>query len=211
MDTQAILDFFFAPYYEYEAVDIILEAWGVIFGLLSVWYAKKENILVYPTGLISTAIFVYLLYHWGLYGDMGINAYYFSMSIYGWYNWSRPSENASILPISWASKKEHLWAGAILLASFGALYYVLTNFTDSTVPLIDSITTAIFFVGMWFMAKKKIENWLYWIVGDAISIPLYFYKGLTLSSFQYIIFLIIAIQGYFAWKNSLNTKTPVHV
>lgn len=204
METQAIFDFLFEPYYEYRTIDIILEAIGVIFGLASVWYAKQENILVYPTGLISTAIFVYLLFHWGLYGDMGINAYYFGMSIYGWYNWSRPAENAKVLPISWASTKEHLWGGGILLVSAAALYYLLDNYTDSTVPLIDSITTAIFFVGMWFMANKKIENWLYWIIGDLISVPLYFYKGLTLSSFQYVIFLILAVQGYLAWKNSLN-------
>ncbi|MFK7922774.1 MAG: nicotinamide riboside transporter PnuC [Bacteroidia bacterium] len=204
MDTQVIFDFLFEPYYEYRTIDIVLEAIGVIFGLASVWYAKQENILVYPTGLISTAIFVYLLFHWGLYGDMGINAYYFAMSIYGWYNWSRPAENARVLPISWASRKEHLWGGGILLISAAALYYLLDNYTDSTVPLIDGITTAIFFVGMWFMANKKIENWIYWIIGDLISIPLYFYKGLTLSSFQYIIFLILAVQGYLAWRNSLN-------
>ncbi|MEL7531630.1 MAG: nicotinamide riboside transporter PnuC [Bacteroidota bacterium] len=203
---QAILDFFFEPYYSYQTVDIVLEAIAVAFGLMSVWFAKQENIWVYPTGIISTAIFVYLLYFWGLYGDMGINAYYFSMSIYGWFMWSRPTEDAKVLPISWASRKEHLWGGGILLLSAGVLYYVLLNFTDSTVPLIDSITTAIFFVGMWFMANKKIENWIYWIIGDVISIPLYFYKGLTLSSFQYIVFLILAIQGYLAWKNSLNAK-----
>jgi len=206
METQAILDFLFQPYYEYQTIDIILEAFAVIFGLASVWFAMRENILVYPTGIISTAIFVYLLYFWGLYGDMGINAYYFSMSIYGWYNWSRPSENAQVLPISWASTKEHIIGGIILIVSAASLYFVLSNYTDSTVPLIDSITTAIFFVGMWFMANKKIENWLYWIVGDAISIPLYYHKGLTLSSFQYIVFLILAILGYLAWKNSLNAN-----
>ncbi|MEM6344530.1 MAG: nicotinamide riboside transporter PnuC [Bacteroidota bacterium] len=204
MDTQAIIDFFFEPYYAYQTVDIVLEAIAVIFGLASVFFAAQENIWVYPTGLISTAIYVYLLYFWGLYGDMGINAYYFSMSVYGWYNWTRPAENAKVLPVSWANKREQLIGIGILLLSTGVLYYVLTHFTDSTVPLIDSFTTAIFFVAMWFMANKKIENWIYWIIGDAISIPLYFHKGLTLSSFQYIVFLILAILGYLAWKNSLN-------
>ncbi len=204
MDTQAILDFLFEPYYSYQTIDIVLEVLAVLFGLASVWFSKEENILVYPTGIISTAIYVYLLYFGGLYGDMSINAYYFSMSIYGWYNWTRPTQNAKVLPISWATIKEQLVGIGILLLSFGAVYYVLANFTDSTVPLVDSFTTAVFFVGMWFMANKKIENWIYWIIGNAISIPLYFHKGYTLTSFQYIVFLILAILGYLAWRNSLN-------
>lgn len=201
-----LLDFLFAPYAGYATQDIVLEVLGVIFGLLSVWYAKRENIWVFPTGIISTGIYVYLLFYAGLYGDMGINAYYFAMSIYGWYIWSRPTGQRAVPPVSRASRQENRIGLLILLAAFGLVYLILLNFTDSTVPLIDAFTTAIFFVGMWFMARKQIENWIYWIIGDFISIPLYHYKGLTLTSIQYIVFLGLAISGYLSWRKSLQRE-----
>ncbi len=206
-----VLRYLVEPYQSYAAVDIILEIIAVIFGLLSVFFSKQENILVYPTGIISTAIYVYLLYHAGLYGDMSINAYYFAMSIYGWYYWLHPKAGGDVPPISRASLKENLIGIGILLVSAGLLYYVLANHTDSDVPVIDSITTAIFFVGMWFMARKNIENWIYWIVGDLISVPLYIYKGLGLTSFQYVIFLGLAVAGYVSWRRKLKEPAFGHM
>lgn len=196
-------DYLIDPYRTYQTIDIILEALGVLFGLASVWYSKQENILVYPTGIISTGIFVYLLYQAGLFGDMSINAYYFSMSIYGWYNWSKPHKDTKVLPITRASRKENLIGLGILFASFIAVAYILKFHTSSTVPFIDAFTTSIFFVGMWFMANKKLENWIYWIIGDLISIPLYQYKGLGLTSIQFLIFTGLAIWGYFSWKRKI--------
>lgn len=203
---QPIFDFFFGQYYEYRTLFIILEIIAVIFGFLSVWYSKQENILVYPTGIISTLIFVYLLWQWKLLGDMMINAYYFSMSIYGWFVWTRKVDAIHFTPVTTMSKKEHIYAALIFFATLLFVYMVYVYFdrwTDWTAYL-DTFTTAIFFVGMWLMARKKIENWIYWIIGDLISVPLYFYKGLTLTSLQYFLFTIIAIFGYFAWKKSLN-------
>ncbi|MEO0894922.1 MAG: nicotinamide riboside transporter PnuC [Bacteroidota bacterium] len=188
-----------APYAETPTHLIILEVIAVVFGIASVLFSRAENILVYPTGIISTSIYVYLLYYYGLYGDMGINAYYFSMSIYGWYRWSTPTKEKSPLKISWAGRKGNLTGLAVLIVSTPVIIYFLDNFTDSTVPYIDGFTTAIFFVGMWFMALKNIENWVYWIIGDLISIPLYHYKGLTLSSIQYVVFLVLAIMGLIEW------------
>lgn len=201
-----ILDYILAPYEEYSRLDIALEVIGVFFGLLSVYFSKQENILVYPTGIISTGIFVYILFHAGLFGDMSINAYYFGMSIYGWYYWLHPKEDGTAPPITRASQRENLIGIGILLAAFGLVYFVLLNYTSSNVPLIDSITTAIFFVGMWFMARKNIENWIYWIIGDLISIPLYLYKGLGLTSFQYVVFTGLAIAGYVSWRKKLLQK-----
>ena len=160
MTFEALWAYVLDPYQEYSALDITLEVLGVFFGLLSVYFSKKENILVYPTGIISTAIYVYLLFYAGLFGDMAINAYYFSMSIYGWYFWLHPDEEGKTPPIKKAGTKDNLIGLGILLLSFAVVYYVLLNFTPSTVPLIDSFTTAIFFVGMWFMARKYIENWI---------------------------------------------------
>lgn len=203
---QPIFDFFFAQYYEYRTLFIVLEIIAVIFGFLSVWYSKQENILVYPTGIISTLIFVYLLWQWGLLGDMMINAYYFSMSIYGWYVWTRKIDAVHFTPVTRMTKREHVYAALLFLGTLLFVYIVYELFdkwTDWT-AYVDTFTTAIFFVGMWLMARKKIENWIYWIIGDIISVPLYFYKGLTLTSFQYFLFTIIAVFGYLAWKKSLH-------
>ena len=181
----------------------ILEALGVVFGLLSVWFAKRESILVFPTGIISVLIYVYLCFTTRLYADMAINAYYFVMSVYGWYYWSRKDVSDHQTPITRNSRKEWFWTITILIVSFIILSQLLLYFTDSDVPVIDALTTAIFFVGMQLMAKKKIENWLAWIIGDFISIPLYYYKGLVLTSFQFFVFFIIAILGYLTWKKNL--------
>ena len=154
---------FFAQYRGVETHLVVLEIIGVLFGFLSVWYAKKGNIWVYPTGIISTVLFVYLLWHYVLWGDMLINAYYTAMSIYGWVLWAKNAQD-------------------------------------------NVITTAIFLVGMWLMAKRKIENWLFWILGDLISVPLYFKKGMLFTSFQYLLFTIIAIMGYIEWKKHLRNE-----
>jgi nicotinamide mononucleotide transporter len=182
----------------------ILEALGVIFGLLSVWFAKRESILVFPTGIISVLIYVYLCFITRLYADMSINAYYFFMSVYGWYYWSRKDQADHQTSITNNTRREWIWTISILILSFILLSQVLIHFTDSDVPIIDALTTAIFFVGMQLMAKKKIENWIAWIIGDFISIPLYYYKGLVLTSFQFFVFLIIAVLGYRSWKKTLE-------
>jgi|TARA_B100001093_G_scaffold49996_1_gene42532 nicotinamide mononucleotide transporter len=200
-----IFDLLFEQYSQYQTKDIVLEIIAVVFGLLSVWYSKNNNILVFPTGMISTAIFIYLLYKWVLLGDMMINAYYFVMSIYGWFIWTR-KENNTVTPISRVTNNEKKIATIIFLSSLVFIYLIYVYFDKwgTVTSYIDNITTAIFFVGMWLMAKRKIENWIFWIIADIISVPLYFYKGLTFSSLQYLIFTFIAIAGYYSWKKILN-------
>ncbi|HET8885020.1 MAG TPA: nicotinamide riboside transporter PnuC [Salinimicrobium sp.] len=208
---QPIFDFFFQQYENYALLFIILESIAVVFGFLSVWFSKQENIWVYPTGIISTAIFVYLLWKWELFGDMMINFYYTSMSIYGWYIWSRKDNKNQVIQVTKTTVKENIQSVFIFLFTmfFTWLVYNYYEKWDSWTAYVDTITTGIFFVGMWLMAKKKLENWIYWIVGDIISVPLYFYKGLTLTSLQYLIFTIIAIYGYRAWKRSLNNSHQI--
>ncbi|CAM1339190.1 nicotinamide riboside transporter PnuC [Tenacibaculum aestuarii] len=203
-----LFDFLFGQYAEYNPIDIWLEIIAVIFGFLSVWYSKQNKIWVFPTGMVSTAIFVYLLLKWGLLGDMMINGYYFSMSVYGWYIWTRKVDASHVTPISRTTPKEKKISIAIFLATLLFVYVVYTSFDKWTnwTAYVDTVTTAIFFVGMWLMAKRKIENWIYWIIGDIISVPLYFYKGFTFTSFQYLIFTFIAIAGYLAWKKRLNNN-----
>ena len=197
-------DILFKQYDGYSQFDIALESFATVFGLLSVWFSMRENILVFPTGIINTSIYVYILFYAGLYGDMSINAYYFAMSIYGWYKWSQKTDNTHYIPIRNSTNREKIYSLALLISSFAIVYFILENYTSSTVPCIDAFTTSIFFVGMWLMAKKVIDNWIYWIIGNIITIPLYIYKGLTITSFQYLIFTILAIAGYFAWKKQLN-------
>lgn len=208
---QQIIDFLFSQYAAYETLDIILELLAAVFTIASVWYSKKNNILVFPTGMVCTAIFVYLLLKWGLLGDMMINGYYFMMSIYGWYVWTRKDATSQETPITRTSSKEHVLSVFIFLASAFFVYFIYIAFDkiESWVSYIDMLTTGIFFVGMWLMAKRKIENWIYWIVGNIITVPLYFYKGLTFSSILYFALTIIAIYGYLAWKKHLNNNPAI--
>ena len=206
-----LFELLFGQYSAYQSIDIALEVTAVVFGFLSVWYAKKNHIWVFPTGLISTSIFVYLLWKWALLGDMMINAYYFVMSIYGWYVWTRKT-NDQATPISQTNAKEKRTSVLIFIITLVFVYVVYQSAGKWTTwtAYVDTVTTAIFFVGMWLMARRKIENWIFWIVGDIISVPLYFYKGLTFTSLQYLIFTIIAIYGFLAWKHVLtNSKATV--
>ena len=206
-----IFDFLFSQYSGYETLDIVLELIAAVFTLASVWFSKKNNILVFPTGMICTAIFVYLLLKWGLLGDMMINAYYFIMSVYGWYIWTRKVDATHVTPISRTTVAERKTAVFIFIATFVFVWVVYTVFDkfDHWTAYVDTLTTAIFFVGMWLMAKRKIENWLYWIVGDIISVPLYFYKGLTFSSILYFVLTIIAVFGYIEWKKHLHSEKAI--
>jgi len=201
-----IFDWLFQQYENTSSLFITLELIGVFFGFLSVWFSKQDNILVFPTGIISTAIFVYILVINDLLGDMMINAYYFAMSVYGWLIWTRKVDNNHFIPIRRMTKKEFKQAIFLFIASmiFVVFIYQFSSKWGEWYVYIDVVTTGIFFVGMWLMAKKKVENWIFWIIGDIISIPLYIFKGLLFTSFQYFIFTIIAYYGYQAWKKQVD-------
>lgn len=203
-----MLDLLFVQYKGYSFFFITLEITAVVFGIISVLFARKNNILVYPTGLISTLIFIYILYNFKLYGEFIINIYYSAMSIIGWYLWSRRNNGQEEFPISIMNSKDYKISGLIFTATLlfiALVYHFFDKFTDLT-AYVDAFTTALFFVGMWLMAKRKIENWIVWIIADIISVPLYFSKGLTVSSFQFIVFTIIAVLGYIEWKIYLQKK-----
>ena len=201
-----IFDFLFSQYFSYSPSFIYLELFAVIMNITSVVYAKQNNILVYPTGLIGTGIFVYILLNFSLLGDTIINAYFFSMSIYGWYFWSRKKDEVFINQVSTINRNEIKYLFILAISSLIFIYFVYDYFDkwNNWTAYVDNITTAIFFVAMWLMARRKIESWIFWIIGDLITVPLYFYKGLTISSIQYIIFLILAVLGYISWKKILD-------
>ena len=201
------LDQLFYQYSQYSNTDISLEIVAVFFGFLSVWFSKNNNILVFPTGLINTSIFVYLLFKWSLLGDMLINAYYFIMSIYGWYFWLKGTNN-TVSPISKVSNTDIRIVVLLFISSsiFVSLVYTFFDKWETIVSYIDILTTAIFFAAMWLMAKRKVESWIFWIVGNIISVPLYLHKGLAFTSIQYFIFTVIAIAGYIKWKELYNKQ-----
>ena len=201
-----IFDFLFSQYSSYSPSFIYLELFAVIMNITSVVYAKRNNILVYPTGLIGTGIFVFILLNFSLLGDTIINAYFFSMSIYGWYFWSRKKDEVFINQVSTINRNEIKYLLILAISSLIFIYFIYDYFDkwNNWTAYVDNITTAIFFVAMWLMARRKIESWIFWIIGDLITVPLYFYKGLTISSIQYIIFLILAVLGYISWKKILD-------
>ena len=207
-----LYELFIKPYEEYTFFQIFLEVVAAFFGLLSVFFSVKRNIWVYPTGIISTTIYVYILFNFGLLGDMLINVYYSIMSIYGWISWNKNTEN-QIISVDFAKKKDWLVGLSLFVLSFiavcGVYYFkpfIDNHFSMNGVSLgfqqldwanwLDIFTTSLFLIGMWFMAKRKVENWLFWIVGDLICIPMMLYKGLGITSLQYLVFTIMAVMGY---------------
>jgi len=229
-----LIDFFIQPYQTATTLNIILEFLAALFGVISVYYARKEDILVYPTGIISTAIYVYLLSQWTLYGDLIINIYYTLMSIYGWYMWGKViGKNKEHIAISRTNTADKLKATGIFVFTSAFVIAVYRhfdvmpshlNFQESVAyawerlssgnlqdfrtatPFLDTFTTGIFFSAMWLMANKKIENWTLWIIGDVVSIPLYFVKGYGFTGIQYSLFLILAIMAYFSWRKIIENQ-----
>lgn len=218
------------PYRTYENWMIVLEIIAVILGISSVFFSLKRNIWVYPVGIISTGIYVYLLFVFGLLGDCLINVYYTAMSIYGWILWSKNSPDKIHVNVSWANSKEWFYASLLFLGSLVLviLVYYFKPWLDNDFVLngadlgldhldwanwLDVFTTSIFLVGMWLMAKQKIENWLFWILGDFICIPMFIYKGLVITSIQFFVFTVLAVIAYFEWKkNYLETQSkPIQI
>jgi nicotinamide mononucleotide transporter len=232
-----LVHFFLEPYQGAGTLNILLEFTAAVLGVVSVFYAKKENILVYPTGIISTGIYVYLLSQWNLYGDLIINIYYTLMSIYGWYMWSKVIDaEQHHIPVTETNSADKLKSlGIFVFTSIFVIavyrYYNVMpntlNFSESVsyaygklssgslkdfrmaTPFLDTFTTGAAFAAMWLMANKKLESWIFWIAVNIVSVPLYFVKGYGFTGIQYFIFLVLAIYGYKEWKTSLNKKRQI--
>ena len=187
-----------------------VEAIAVISGIVSVWYSRKENILVYPTGLLNTTIYIYLSTKGHLLGEASVNIYYTIMSLYGWYLWTRidPNKKTPILKITKSSMND--WRNQILffLGFFLVIYFSLVllkkDFAPEAIPWADALASASAYTAMWLMAKKKLESWIWWIVTNIASIPLYFIKGYAFTSVQFIILLILAIAGWKTWSDKIK-------
>jgi nicotinamide mononucleotide transporter len=183
-----------------------IEAIAVLMGIVSVWYSRKENILVFPTGIINTTLYIYLSFKGHLLGEASVNLYYTIMSLYGWYWWSKKKEDqiTKLLQITNSDLKEKAQHLFIFIGFYAVLFFALqflkTNFAPDAIPWADALASASAYTAMWLMAKKKVDSWIWWIVTNITSIPLYFIKGYAFTSFQFIVLLVLAVTGYFSWK-----------
>jgi nicotinamide mononucleotide transporter len=190
----------------------LLEYIGVVAGIVSVVFSRKENIWVYPTGLVNTIIYIYLSFKYHLIGEASVNFYYTIMSIYGWWLWTRKDQQQKpVVKVTFSSSKE--WVQEILfflffyVAIFFALIYLKQNFFEGVIPWGDAFASATAFTGMWLMAKKKVESWWWWIATNIASIPLYFVKGLVFTSVYYVVLLVLAVFGLIEWKRRARAAT----
>ena len=189
-----------------------LEFIAVLTGIGSVWYSRKENILVYPVGLVSTVIYIYLSLKGNLLGEASVNFYYTVMSIYGWVLWSRKDKQKqeTLLHISYSSRKEWIqqlgFFATFYIVIFAALTWAKQSFAPEAIPWADAFASASAYTGMWLMTKKKIENWIWWIITDLASVPLYFVKGYAFSSFQFAVFTVMAVWGLVEWRKRVLNR-----
>lgn len=203
-----MLDFFIGAYEGRSTSLIVIELLAFVFGVWSVWLAKKAHIWVYPVGILGTTLTMYLFYVDRLLGDMMMNAYYSLMSIYGWWEWTRKNQGKRVRTVARMHSKEKQWTVVIGLITM-AITYGVYRFTQTTLELsniIDILTSGMFFCAMWLMARKKLENWTLWIIADLITIPLYAYRGWGMLSLQYVIFTLLAVQGYYSWKRLIDSE-----
>lgn len=182
-----------------------LEYIAVFAGIASVWFSRIENILVYPVGLISTIIYIYLSFKYHLLGEATVNFYYTIMSVYGWILWAKKNQqHEHAVVITSSSTKE--WRNQLLFFAFFyvtifiALTYLKKGFAPGAIPWADALASGTAFTGMWLMARKKVESWYWWILTNIASIPLYFVKGLVFTSVFYFVLFIMAIFGLYEWN-----------
>ncbi|MFN6374855.1 MAG: nicotinamide riboside transporter PnuC [Chitinophagia bacterium] len=188
-----------------------LEITAILSGITSVWFSKKENIWVYPTGLVGTILYVYISFQGELYGEATVNLYYTIMSLYGWYNWLRRDQQQElIVHITQSSKSEWIMEIGFFLTLYLVLFFALTyiqqSFSPGAIPWADALASASAFTGMWLMTRKKLNSWIWWIITNISSIPLYYTKGYTLTSWYYFILLILAILGWIEWRKKANEQ-----
>jgi nicotinamide mononucleotide transporter len=200
-------DFFQLLWHDLAATTL-LEYIAVIFGILSVWFASRENIWVYPTGIINVGLYIFLFIIAKIYAQALVQVFYLVLSVYGWYNWVHHPSSEGQTAITRLDLKGWILSVSLTIAGTVFFYFILSRYTDSPVPMMDSFTTSVFFVTMWLMAIKKAENWLGWIVGDLILIPLSISQHLAFTSIQYLVFLVLPVSGWIEWNKKIKNAQP---
>jgi nicotinamide mononucleotide transporter len=203
---------FFLSFYNGLVQTTWIEMIAVFSGIISVWYSKKENILVYPTGLLNTTIYIYISVKGHLLGEASVNMYYTVMSLYGWYLWTRVDPNKKTIVLQITKSTVQDWRNQLLffvgfyIVIYFSLLFLKRAFAPEAIPWVDALASASAYTAMWLMARKKVESWFWWIITNMASIPLYFIKGYAFTSVQFIILLILAIAGWSSWLTKANTN-----
>jgi nicotinamide mononucleotide transporter len=187
---------------------------AVLSGIVSVWFSRKENILVYPTGLINTIFYVYLSAKGQLFGEASVNLYYTIMSIYGWALWARKNQqHQHVVHIFFSDARWLRWQFIFFSSFYIVIFFLLTylkkDFAPGAIPWADAFASATAFTGMWLMTKKKVESWHWWIATNIASIPLYFVKGYVFTSVYYLVLLIMAVSGLIEWARRAKKTATV--
>ena len=180
-----------------------LDLFTTVLGLIYIWLEYRAHIALWVVGIVMPALDVYLYYSHGLYGDAGMACYYTLAAVYGLFVWKfkKTRKLKQSLPIIHMPRRLYLPAAACFFLSWGVIYYILVTWTNSTVPLLDSFTNALSFIGMWALARKYLEQWWFWIVVDVVCCVLYVQKGIPFKAGLYGLYVIIAIAGYYKWKS----------
>jgi len=185
-----------------------IEIVGTILSILYVFLSIKQNIWLWPTGIISSLFYCYIFFDSKIYADMSLQVYYVVVSIYGWYFWIKKTNVNNETKLN--PQKISYNMAIILLLTTGILFLIISqiliNFTDSVIPYLDAFTTSASFIATWMLVKKYIEHWFIWIVVDTLSSGIYFYKELYFTVFLYIVYSLMAIVGYIEWKKSLKNE-----
>ena len=186
-----------------------LEIVAVLFSVAEVLLSYRNNILLYPAGIISCGLSIWLMSSAGLYAESILSVYYLVMSFYGWYKWVQRTKRSDHLPISACSRRDWGIVAAIMICAFGILFFTLRKYTDSTVPLADAFVSATAWAGMWLLAKRKIENWVVLNISNIVAIPLLFYKHLPLMALLTAFLFVVAVLGYFRWKKIMAEEATL--
>jgi nicotinamide mononucleotide transporter len=184
------------------------ELLGAILGILYVVFSIRQNILTWPTGLLTSLLYIVVFFNSGLYAAMSLQVYYVAISFYGWYFWlSRKStNNKSQLQVQLVKKRLWIKMGGISILIYSVILFILIKYSDSNVPYLDSLTTSLSIMATWMMAKKYIEHWIIWIFIDLVSSGLYLYKNLWPTVLLFIVYTIMAFLGYIEWKKDLKIE-----
>ncbi len=180
-----------------------VEVLGVFFSILYLYFSIRQNILLWPMGIISALLYMVVFYQSKFYADMGLNGYYVVISIYGWIIWKQGSSNSEKgLPIRRVNLKLALILLTITVAAFLGIGEVLARYTDSPIPYWDAFTTAVSFTATWMLARKILEHWILWVIVDTVSMGLYLYRGLYPTLVLFVIYTAMAVVGFIEWKKA---------
>ena len=189
----------------------LIEVIGVISGIAGVWLAARQHVWTWPVSVVSVTAYVFVFYDARLYADMGLNAFYIITSFYGWYEWLYGGKGHVERKVNRVGRTELLVLLAFVVVFTAGLGYFLDNYTNADLSYTDSATTAVSLMAYWMMAKKRLENWIVWLVVDVVYIGMYLYKELYLTAFLYFVFLILATMGYLDWKRDLEKGATADV